>query len=78
MRASVCACMRLCFLNVCVGICMCVSLRVHEALPANVTGKSQTVFVSKSSHMTEQHVRYLFIHTVNYSVWLVLVCVVLA
>lgn len=45
--ASVCAYMCLCSLNVCVGSYMCVSLRVHETLPANVTGMSQTVFCGK-------------------------------
>lgn len=68
----------LCSLNVCVGICMCVSLRAREAPPANDTGKSQTVFVANWSHMTAQPARNLFIHTVNYSIWLVLVCDVLA
>lgn len=38
----------LCSFNVCVGICMCASLRVHETPPANVTGKSQTVFCGKN------------------------------
>lgn len=45
-RARVFARMCLCSLNVCVGICMCAGPRVHETLPDNVTGKSQTVFVA--------------------------------
>lgn len=65
MRASVCACMRLCSLNVCVGICMCVSLGGCVKFCLLMLRESHKLFLSQKtrSHMTEQHVRLSFFYT---------------
>lgn len=68
----------LCSLNVCVGSSVCVSHGVHETLPANVTGMSQTVFLWQTEVTWQHSVWDLFIRTVNYSIWPWLVCDVLA
>lgn len=69
----------ICVLSMCLlAFVVCASLRVRETPADNVTGKSQTVFVANWCHMTAQHVHTLFIHSVNYSIWLVLMCDVLA
>lgn len=67
---GVCVCV---FVHVCdymcVGICMCFSLRVYEGLFANVTVKPQTFFFgSLKSH--DSVVYNLFICTVSYSICL--------
>lgn len=69
----------------CVWVCLCMRAFVLAFVCVLALGcmtpcllmlreSHKLFFVANESHMTAQHAQNLFIHTVNYSIWLVLVC----